>query len=264
MSSIESTPRNDAWMRIARFVPNVREDLVFLRDHWNAIDAALDANGLTTEEDALRRALRNDLPRIAETLEGAMAIAATDDERRAASARALGSVEDLLGILKAHRQAIFDAACADQEVVGRYLETKRGDVAPTGPLALDSATADLSSSAAARSTISSRTVDGCVLTTHVIPAVARIETRAACSFCGLEGGGTRVSINGGKAICVSCAERAAATEAAGMRKALALSLEISERNAAPIGNRRPSGRNGRRRKALRREDWEHDGVDMFE
>lgn len=198
-----SLPAQDPWTRIARFVPDIREDLEFLRDQWNAVDAGLDAGGLTTEEDALRRALRNDLPRIAETLEGAMAAAATDDERRMACARALASLEDLLDILKAHRQAIFDAACSDQQVVGRYLETKRDDVAPSGPLTLAPRASDVPRTPnLARHVARTPTIDAPVATI----TSRRSETGPACSFCGTQNPETMI-VSPGAVICGKCAQQ---------------------------------------------------------
>lgn len=199
-----AVPQMDAWQRIARFVPNIREDLEFLRDQWNAIDASLDVGGLTTEEEALRRALRNDLPRIAETLEGAMAIASTDDERRMACASALGSLEHLLDILKAHRKTIFDAASSDQQVVGRYLETKRDDVAPSGALALprrhqeDRPAPDLS-----RHLVRPNPTVG--VDTPTTTVTSRSHDASRCSFCGMPPSFV-TQIEPGATICRGCAE----------------------------------------------------------
>jgi hypothetical protein len=198
-----SLPTPDPWTRIARFVPNIREDLEFLRDQWNAVDAGLDAGGLTTEEDALRRALRNDLPRIAETLEGAMAVAATEDERRMACARALASLEDLIDILKAHRQAIFDAASSDQQVVGRYLETKRDDVAPSGPLALAPRPSDVPRTPNLARHVARPPVAAPAATV----ASRRTETGPACSFCGTQTPETMI-VSPGAVICAKCAQQA--------------------------------------------------------
>lgn len=245
----EPIPAEDGWSRIARFVPSVREDLECLRDHWNAIDASLDVNGLTTEEQALRRALRNDLPRIAETLEGAMAIAATDDERRMACARALGSVEDLLGILKAHRLTIFEAACTDQQVVGRYLETKRGDVAPSGPLALDAAVKDVRPTIAGPAVVAERIVadDGCVMTTSVVNGVRRLDGSPSCSLCGVSDGGSRLSVRGGPAICLPCAEDRAATESRNMLDEMEAKNTLADRRSG-------------RRKFVQRDVWDDDDL----
>jgi hypothetical protein len=129
--------RPDAWRRIASLVPGTADDLAVLGRHWNAIDEGLDVGGLTPEEEALRRVLRHDLPRIADALEETLAVAVSDDERRRAGAHAIDSVQSLLAILNAHRRAVFDGAHDSQKTVGRYLDAKREGVDPTGPLAID-------------------------------------------------------------------------------------------------------------------------------
>lgn len=124
--------RIDPWRRISAAVPGTAEDIAVLKRHWDAIDAGLDVGGLTPAENALRRALREDLPRIADALEEALAVAVSEDERRRAGAHALDSLQSLLAILNAHRRTIFDEAHDTQRTVGRYLDKKREDVAPAG------------------------------------------------------------------------------------------------------------------------------------
>lgn len=136
-ASVAPVNHRNAWRRIAALIPGTADDLAVLGRHWDAIDAGLDVGGLTPEEDALRRVLREDLPRIADALEETLAVAVSDEERRRAGAHALDSVQSLLAILNSHRRTIFDGAHDSQKTVGRYLDAKRENVEPTGALALD-------------------------------------------------------------------------------------------------------------------------------
>lgn len=129
-----SPMQSDPWHRISAAVPGTAEDISVLKRHWEAIDAGLDVGGLTPAEHALRRALREDLPRIADALEETLAVAVSEEERRQAGAHALDSLQSLLAILNAHRRAVFDEAHDTQRTVGRYLDTKREDVVPSGAL----------------------------------------------------------------------------------------------------------------------------------
>lgn len=128
----QPAPRKDAWTRIAMMIPGTGSDLEILKGFWSRIDGAF-GQELDVDEVAIRRCLDRDLPLIADTLEEAIGTAGGPEEVRAAQAKALESVENTVTIMKAHLANLHKAACDAQSTVGRYLECRVEDVAPSGP-----------------------------------------------------------------------------------------------------------------------------------
>ena len=125
----------DPWTRIAAHLPRVARDLRDLRDHWTRIDAAFGTDAETNaDEHAIRRCLTTDLPMIADALDEAITTAGDAKSEDAARAVALDSVMATNAIMKAHLATLHRAASDAQGTVSRYLESKRDDLSPTGPL----------------------------------------------------------------------------------------------------------------------------------
>jgi hypothetical protein len=133
--AVPKPPAIDPWTRIASHLPRVARDLHDLRDHWTRIDVAFGADAETNpDEHAIRRCLTNDLPMIADALDEAITTADSEKSEDAARAVALDSVMATNAIMKAHLATLHRAASDAQGTVSRYLESKRDDVSPTGPL----------------------------------------------------------------------------------------------------------------------------------